>query len=187
MARTPPKTRKPAKPRDDRDPATGRFVKGKSGNPKGSQPGYQRNPFQKAAGEIITPEVATKAVQVLTTRMLQGDSRAAALLFGVMPKPRWPLVDGVKPIMSAEDAVKLMARVAADTVCGDIATEDSGPALAALAATASALSGISDLRKLAGEIETMRRMIERRGGTSVDGAEAQPLPWENGHGDHQHE
>jgi hypothetical protein len=143
------------------------------------------NPFQRAAGEIITAEVATKAVQVLTTRMLQGDSRAATLLFSVMPKPRWPLVEGTKPIMSAEDAVKLMARVAADTVRGDIATEDSGPALAALAATASALSGISDLRKLAGEIETMRRTIERqRGGASVDGTEAPRLPWEvnpNGH------
>jgi hypothetical protein len=185
MARkAPPKTRKPAKPRDDRDPATGKFLPGKSGNPKGTPPGTRRNPFQGAATKLVTDEVAQQAVQVLVARMVNGDTRAAALVFGLVPKPRWPLFTSIK-IASAEDAAAAMARITAGAIKGDLAGEDTAPALTALAMTASALASASDLAKLREEIAQLRRQVERqRDGAGVDGADAPRLPWEtnpNGH------
>jgi hypothetical protein len=122
--------------------------------------GRSRNPFQVAVRKLVTPAVAEEIVQVMVASALRGSPRAAGLIFGLLPRPSFPLLADVKPITTAQEAADAMAQITTDTVAGEIAAEDATQALAALSLTGSTLIATRDLASLAAEIAALRNLVQ---------------------------
>jgi hypothetical protein len=146
--------------RDDeqaqRDPATGRFQKGRSGHPAG-RPKGARHKATLAAEALLDGEAAALTRKAIE-RALEGDNVALRLcLERIIParKDR-PLNIALPKLASAQDATAAMATITEAVAAGEI-TPGEGADLN------SVISGFIKAVEIT-EIETRLRLLEERRG-----------------------
>ena len=104
---------KPAKQADSRDPVTGRFLKGHSGNPKGRIKGRTPSDFLRA--RLEKGNTYEQIIDKVTSLALSGERWAVELLFDRMEGKPLQVIDIEQRIIAAAEREGVDPQAAIET------------------------------------------------------------------------